>query len=340
MDLDRAGDALLTAVDARGVEDHQHVVVVDVDLRALAELARVLERERVHAQLLADAGQLVVRRRLQVEPEELVPPEVVGDPRAVERCEDVHENGFACQASELLRRCSPSATLPAGRCAKPYRNRPEAPLASGAYDGRRDLRRGTREVVRLGARPLWRGLRRTAGERPRPARPERGRQDHRCADPGHAAQARRRACARGGAGRREGRGRPAGPDRARRPVRGRRREPHRLREPRDGGAAVPHEQGGRARPRERAARALRPRGGGEAPGQDVLRRHAPAARPRAPRSSTGRRCCSSTSRPPAWTRAAGSRCGRRSRPAPRPARPCCSPPSTSTRPTASRTGSS
>ena len=61
----------------------------------------------------------------------------------------------------------------------------------------------------------------------------------------------------------------------------------------------------RARPR--AARALRPRArpAGRA-GEDLLGRHAPAARPRRRARRHARRCCSSTSRRPAWTRAAGS----------------------------------
>ena len=42
-----------------------------------------------------------------------------------------------------------------------------------------------------------------------------------------------------------------------------------------------------------------------------------------PRSSPARPCCSSTSRPPAWTRAAASACGRRSRRAWPRARPSC-----------------
>ena len=67
---------------------------------------------------------------------------------------------------------------------------------------------------------------------------------------------------------------------------------------------------GRDAPRERARELLerfeldrrrRPRR------PDLLRRHAAPARPRRPRWSPARRCCSSTSRPPASTRAAGSR---------------------------------
>src|SRR3954464_14682607 len=52
-----------------------------------------------------------------------------------------------------------------------------------------------------------------------------------------------------------------------------------------------------------------------------------------------RRSSPSTSRRPASTRSAACRCGRRSRPAPRPARRSCSRRSTSTRPTGSPTAS-
>ena len=44
-------------------------------------------------------------------------------------------------------------------------------------------------------------------------------------------------------------------------------------------------------------------------GQELLRRHAPPARPGRRAGRRSRRCCSSTSRPPASTRAAGSACG-------------------------------
>src|SRR3954468_15933367 len=59
--------------------------------------------------------------------------------------------------------------------------------------------------------------------------------------------------------------------------------------------------------REAAALRARIGVGGRAP---------PPGAPRLPprrRASRGRRCCSSTSRPRAWTRARGSSCGRRSR---------------------------
>ena len=41
---------------ARAVEDEEHVVLVVVELRALAEVQRVLERERVKAEQLAQAA--------------------------------------------------------------------------------------------------------------------------------------------------------------------------------------------------------------------------------------------------------------------------------------------
>ena len=44
VDLDRLGRP---SSSARAVEDEQQVVVVEVELRPLAELARVLERDRV-----------------------------------------------------------------------------------------------------------------------------------------------------------------------------------------------------------------------------------------------------------------------------------------------------
>ena len=93
------------------------------------------------------------------------------------------------------------------------------------------------------------------------------------------------------------------------------------------------------RPRARAARALRPRRRGRPPRQDLLGRHAPPARPRgrarrAPADPLPRRADhgpgpAQPARPLGDDRASSS---------PR-ARPCCSPPSTSTRPTGSPTRS-
>ncbi len=69
------------------------------------------------------------------------------------------------------------------------------------------------------------------------------------------------------------------------------------------------------------------------------RRDAPPARPRLVACSSVRGCCSSTSRPPASTRAAATPSGRSPASSSPRARRCCSPPSTSRRPTSSPTAS-
>ena len=177
-------------------------------------------------------------------------------------------------------------------------------------------------------------------ERARPARPERRRQDHRGADPRHAAGARRR-------------------QRPRRRARRRASEAAALRAQiglAGQYAAVDEnltgvenlEMVGRlyhlgkepSRQRaERAARAVRPHGCRQAPGQDLLGRHAPPARPRrrarGPAAGAVPRRADDRPRPPQPHRHVGDDRGARGTPAP----PCCSPPSTSTRPTGSPTGS-
>ena len=142
----------------------------------------------------------------------------------------------------------------------------------------------------------------------RAARPERRRQDHRRADPVHAAAPRR------GAARRS----PASTWSAR-PRRCARRiglvGQH---------AAVDEVLSGRQNlvmfGRLHHLGARRARGGGptscwsgsgwptpaDRPVEHVLRRHAPPARPRREPDRSTRRCSSSTSRPPAWTRAAAA----------------------------------
>ena len=60
----------------------------------------------------------------------------------------------------------------------------------------------------------------------------------------------------------------------------------------------------------RVAGAVRTDACGGTHGQDLLRRHAPAARPRARRSCTSRPSSSSTSRPPVSTRRRATTCGR------------------------------
>ncbi len=119
------------------------------------------------------------------------------------------------------------------------------------------------------------------------------------------------------------RGAAARADRARRAVRGGRREPDRPREPDDGRAPVRRVARAAKRARPGAARALRT----ARRRQPARRRPTPAACAAGstwrPRSWPSHRCCSSTSRRPASTRAAGCSCGRRSRGWSPRARPCC-----------------
>ena len=108
---------------------------------------------------------------------------------------------------------------------------------------------------------------------------------------------------------------------------------HRPGEPRDHRPAVPPEQAGRAQPRHRAAGAVRPGRRRRPAGQELLRRHAAPPGPGRQPGRRARRCCSWTSRPPAWTRGRGSACGTSSGRWSPAGRRCCSPPSTWTRPT-------
>ena len=132
------------------------------------------------------------------------------------------------------------------------------------------------------------------GQRLLAARPERSRQDHDGPDPVHPAAARRRA---GAGGRVRHHPRPASgppqhqPDRS---VRGAGRTADRGGEPAHDGPAVRAARRGRRAPRGRAAREVRPDRGRPPPGGDLLRRHAPPARPgrqpgRPPRGDLPRR---------------------------------------------------
>ena len=133
-----------------------------------------------------------------------------------------------------------ASTLHAGRHEHPADNR------SGR--AARDPRARPGEVVQAAEGAARRGHRRGAGQHLRPARLERGGQDHGGEDPVHAAQGRRR----DGPGQRlrrrdPGRRRPR-VDQSHRAVRGGRRDPQRAGEPRPGRpAAAP--QGARARSR-------------------------------------------------------------------------------------------
>jgi hypothetical protein len=74
----------------RGPVDQQDAPGVAVELGALAELARVLHRELVQVEQVADHGQLLGRRRLEVEPEELVACAQGLDPGRVDGGQDLH----------------------------------------------------------------------------------------------------------------------------------------------------------------------------------------------------------------------------------------------------------
>ena len=113
----------------------------------------------------------------------------------------------------------------------------------------------------------------------RPARPERGGEDHRRPHPGDAAAPGRRAGARPRPRRGRRRPRRAPDDRPHRPVRGARRVPHRAGQPDHDRPAQPADGAGRQGPGGRAARAVRPDRRRDPGGQDLLGRHAPAARP-------------------------------------------------------------
>ena len=200
--------------------------------------------------------------------------------------------------------------------------------------------RATREALRRqgGARrrrppgAAWRHL--------RAARPERRRQDHHGPHPHHAAAARRRA----GVHRRHRRGRRsarcAHAHRAHRPVRGGRGAPHRSREHGVRRPPVPHAQGRGPGAVGRAARAVRSGRRRRSCGQGLLGRHAPPARhrdePDRPAVGAVPRRADHRARPAQPARDVGSDRRARAATAPR----CCSPPSTSTRPTGWPTGSS
>ena len=182
-----------------------------------------------------------------------------------------------------------------------------------------------------------RGPRRGAGQHLRPARLQRRRQDHPGEDPLDAAQGRRGDGQRRRLRRRRATGEGAGLHQPHRAVRGRGRDPQRAGEPRAGRPAPAsrgpgHDRGGPAG----ALLADRRR---RAEGLDVLRGHAPTSRHRdePDRGSAGDLPRRADDRP----RPAGADRGvaGRSRSSPVRARRCCSPPSTSTRPNSSPTGS-
>src|SRR5690349_21239825 len=69
------------------VEHEKDVVAVVVELRALAEVLGVLQRERMKPEDLAEPGQLIGTRIVEVEPEEVIALEMVTDARLVDTVE-------------------------------------------------------------------------------------------------------------------------------------------------------------------------------------------------------------------------------------------------------------
>ena len=86
----RSRPAPSVASSPGAVEDEEDVVVVVVELRALAEVLGVLERERVKAEQLLQLIELVAVGRGQVEPEEVVAVQVIADRRLIDLGEARH----------------------------------------------------------------------------------------------------------------------------------------------------------------------------------------------------------------------------------------------------------
>ena len=80
-------------IDARGVEDEQDVVAVVVELRALAELPAVLERDGVQVEQVLERPEVLVTRPEEVRPEELVAGTQGAQPLRVDGREDLHGRG-------------------------------------------------------------------------------------------------------------------------------------------------------------------------------------------------------------------------------------------------------
>jgi hypothetical protein len=76
------------------VEDEQHVVAVLVELRALAEVQRVLDRQLVPAEDPPGVLDGLRPRGEEVEPEVLAGLPQLGDACFVDAIEDLHRRGF------------------------------------------------------------------------------------------------------------------------------------------------------------------------------------------------------------------------------------------------------
>lgn len=78
----------LGSLDA--IEDDQRVLVVAVELRSLTELPRVLDRQFVDAEQLAELVEFLDRGIEQIEPEELVAGQPLLDLGVIRRFEELH----------------------------------------------------------------------------------------------------------------------------------------------------------------------------------------------------------------------------------------------------------
>ena len=218
----------------------------------------------------------------------------------------------------------------------------ETDTTDGAWHGGTADDRGRRpgQALRGHRGPGRHRLRGGRGLDPRGPRAERGGKDDGGPDPHHPGRPRRRLGLRRRLRRGDRSGRRASPHRCGRPGRHARRRPHGSPEPRDGGRAERAAARAVQAPGGRAARAIRPERRRRPRHEGILGRHATAARHRRQHDRRGPRSSSSTSRPRGSTRPAARACGTSSGPScPRGSR-CCSPPSTSTRPTSWPTASS
>jgi hypothetical protein len=78
------------AVGAHAVEDQQRGLAVVVELGPLPELQRVLQRQRVHAEALAEVADLLRAGIVEVQPEEVIARQQLPESVVVERVADVH----------------------------------------------------------------------------------------------------------------------------------------------------------------------------------------------------------------------------------------------------------
>src|SRR5437588_11204355 len=98
------------------VEDENDVIAVVVELRTLAELLAVFQRQGVKAEQLAELRKLVMAGRCEVEPEEMVPSDVIDDLRFVDRGEARHHKPkLLARALPRRRSCLPDGHVEIGR---------------------------------------------------------------------------------------------------------------------------------------------------------------------------------------------------------------------------------